>query len=251
MSEATERKGWAVVLGSTSAIARALAIDLAKDGYNIIAGARDGEENERIAADIKVRTGREAEAVAFDAADFDAHPAFFDQCKEIAGDSLSILAICFGYMDEQESAQADFSSARRTFDVNLTGAVSICETFAAHFEEKRAGTIVIVSSVAGDRGRQSNYIYGASKAGLSTYAEGLRNRLYHHDVHVITVKPGFVDTKMTWGIVPFAAAPEDVASQMMCAIQKRRNTIYTPFFWRYIMLIIRHIPEFQFKRMKM
>ena len=250
MTDKENTNVWAIVLGSTSAMARELAITLAENGYNVITGARDQEENERIAADLNVRTKCEARALKFDAADFESHPAFFDQCKEIAGDGLGLLAICFGYMDEQENAQKDTASARRTIDVNLTGTISITEPFAALFEERGQGTIVIVSSVAGDRGRQSNYIYGASKAGLSTYAGGLRNRLFHSGVHVLTVKPGFVDTKMTWGTVPFAADPKDVAAQIMSGIRKQRNTIYTPFFWRFIMLIFQHMPDFVFKRLK-
>ncbi len=251
MTTADNTNVWAVVLGATSAMARALAIELGRNGYNVITGARDQEENERIAADLALRTGCEAHALKFDAADYDSHPAFLEQCQAIAGEGLGLLAICFGYMDEQEEAQKNPASARRTIDVNLTGTISITEPFAALLEERKQGTVVIVSSVAGDRGRQSNYIYGASKAGLSTYAGGLRNRLYHAGVHVLTVKPGFVDTKMTWGTVAFAADPADVAEQIMTGIRKRKNTIYTPFFWRYIMLIIQHIPDFQFKRMTM
>lgn len=244
-------KGYAVVLGATSAMARYLAIEFGKAGYGVVLAARDMEECEILAADVRIRCAVPVHALSFEAGDFASHDGFFDACREAAADGITAMALAFGYMDEQANAQADFTAARKTIDVNLTGAVSITEKFAAYFEARRAGAIVIVSSVAGDRGRQSNYIYGASKAGLSAYAEGLRNRLYHHGVHVMTVKPGFVDTKMTWGVVPFAAAPEAVAKDIAKGLRKKRNTIYVPFFWRYIMLLIRHIPDWQFKKMKM
>jgi short-subunit dehydrogenase len=166
-------------------------------------------------------------------------------------DRIEGLVLCSGYMDDQTRAQNEWPVAQRTIDVNLTGSISVLERFASYFESKGSGWMAVVSSVAGDRGRQSNYIYGASKAGLSAYLEGLRNRLYHAGVHVMTVKPGFVDTKMTWGQVPFAAAPESAAKDIVRGIAKRKNVLYVPFFWRYIMLLIRYIPEWQFKKMKM
>jgi short-subunit dehydrogenase len=131
--------------------------------------------------------------------------------------------------------------------------VSLLEQFAARFEERGEGFIAAISSVAGDRGRQSNYIYGASKAGLSAYLEGLRNRLYHRGVHVTTIKPGFVDTKMTFGLpgLFLVASPQQAAKAMYAAIVKKKNTAYVPWFWRYIMLIIRHVPDWQFKKMRM
>lgn len=240
-----------VILGATSAIARAVATRFAQQGHPVIVAARDVDEAGYIAADLRIRYQVDAAAVAWDAEDFESHGAFVEHCVETFGEGLGGVVLCSGYMDDQENVQTDQASARRTFDVNLTGSVSTLELFANLFEERGAGFIAAVSSVAGDRGRQSNYIYGAAKAGLSVYLEGLRNRLYHAGVHVVTIKPGFVDTKMTWGEVPFAASPEDAARAIVRAIEKKKNVVYVPWFWRYIMLIIRHIPEFQFKRMRM
>jgi len=242
-----------VVLGATSAIARALADAFACEGRPVVLAARDGEEAENIAADIRVRFGVDAQPLVLDADRFDTHEAFFNACRETTDDVIGGVVLCYGFMDEQAAAQADFEIARRTLDVNLTSAVSLLERFAAYFEKRGTGFIAAVSSVAGDRGRQSNYIYGASKAGLSAYLEGLRNRLYHRGIPVTTIKPGFVDTKMTFGLpgLFLVASPEQAAKAMHAAIVKQRNVVYVPWFWRYIMLIIRHVPEWQFKKMKM
>jgi short-subunit dehydrogenase len=240
-----------VVVGSTSAIARATANEFAKRGWAVAVAARDEEENELIAADIRVRHDGEAHALPFDAEDFESHEAFMDRCERALDARIDGVVVCFGYMEEQDQAQKDFAIARRTVDVNYTAAISILERFAALFEKRQRGFIGAVSSVAGDRGRQSNYIYGSAKAGLSIYLEGLRNRLHHVGVPVTTIKPGFVDTKMSWGQVPFAASPESAGRAVVNAIEKKKNVVYVPFFWRYIMLLIRHIPEWQFKKMKM
>ncbi len=241
------------VLGATSAMARALADEFAGAGNTVVLAARDEEEAETIAADIRTRCGVDAIPLLLEAEDFESHEGFVAQCVEAGNGGLGGVVLCYGFMDEQEHAQAAFDIARRTIDVNLTSAVSLLEKFAAYFEERGSGFIAAISSVAGDRGRQSNYIYGASKAGLSAYLEGLRNRLYHRGVHVTTIKPGFVDTKMTFGLpgLFLVASPQQAAKAMCAAIVKRKNTVYVPWFWRYIMLIIRHVPDWQFKKMKM
>ena len=239
-----------VILGATSAIARAVAVEYARRGHPLVLAARDAEENEAIAADLRVRHSVPAHALAWDAADYDAHGAFVDKCNQLLGD-IEGLVLCSGYMDDQQLAQREWDAARRTIDATFTGSISVLEKFAAILEQQRSGWIAALSSVAGDRGRQSNYIYGAAKAGLSTYLQGLRNRLHHSGVHVCTIKPGFVDTKMTFGQVPFAASPENAARAIVRAVDRRKNVVYVPWFWRYIMLIIRSIPEWQFKRMKM
>lgn len=247
-----------VVLGSTSPIARAVALELARAGCDIVLGARDEEENTRIACDIAVRTGVQTWTLAFDAEDFQSHPALLGRCIELAG-KLDGMVAAFGYMDEQAKGQAEFAVARRTIDINYTACVSLCELFAAHFEKQPAARapfkkpfIAVISSVAGDRGRQSNYIYGSTKSALSAYLQGLRNRLFHTGVDVCTVKPGFVDTRMTFARdLKAAAEPGAVGKSIVRAICKGRDVVYVPWPWRYIMLIIRHIPELVFKRLRM
>jgi short-subunit dehydrogenase len=158
-------------------------------------------------------------------------------------------------MFDQAEAQADVQRIRRTYDVNLTSAASVLEPIAAHMAERGTGWIAAVSSVAGDRGRQSNYLYGSAKAGLTAYLQGLRNRVHHHGVDVLTIKPGFVDTPMTHGLLdpdsPLVASPDRVAKDIDRAIRRRRSKVYTPWFWRGIMAIIRNIPEAIFKRLKL
>ncbi|MEK7793184.1 MAG: SDR family oxidoreductase [Candidatus Hydrogenedentota bacterium] len=242
--------GGIVILGATSAIARAIAIEYARRGHALVLAARDVVENEAIAADLRVRYDVPAHALTWDAVDYDAHVPFVGKCAELLGEIEGVV-LCNGYMDDQQVAQREWDAACRTIDATFTGSVSVLEKFAAFLEKRRSGWIAALSSVAGDRGRQSNYIYGSAKAGLSTYLQGLRNRLHHAGVHVCTVKPGFVDTKMTFGQVPFAASPESAAKAIVRAIDRRKNVVYVPWFWRYIMLIIRSIPEWQFKRMKM
>jgi decaprenylphospho-beta-D-erythro-pentofuranosid-2-ulose 2-reductase len=155
---------------------------------------------------------------------------------------------------EQDVAQENFAEARATVSINLTAAISVLEPFALICEQRRGGFIGVVSSVAGDRGRQSNYIYGASKAGLSAYTQGLRNRLHKVGVPVTTIKPGFVDTKMTFGLPlpkPLVASPAAAGKAIHRAVTRGRDVAYVPFFWQYIMLLIRAIPEWQFKKMKL
>jgi short-subunit dehydrogenase len=245
-------KKYIAILGATSAMARSAALEFAQHGYGLILCARDMEENERVASDVRVRCEVDARTLCFDAEDFSGHPAFFEKCKDVAGDALFGVVLCFGFMDSQKKAQADFSIARKIIDINFTSAVSILELFAAYFEQRREGFIVAISSIAGDKGRQSNYIYGASKSGLSAYLQGLRNRLFHAGVHVATVKPGFVDTKMTFGLpgLFLVASPESIGKAVFSAALGKKNVVYAPFFWRFVMLIFQHLPEFVFKRMK-
>ncbi|HEY3123583.1 MAG TPA: SDR family NAD(P)-dependent oxidoreductase, partial [Thermoanaerobaculia bacterium] len=150
-------------------------------------------------------------------------------------------------------AQVDFSEAKRILDTNLIAAVSIFNLLAEHLEARGEGFLCALSSVAGERGRQSNYLYGAAKAGLSTYLQGLRNRLDRSGVRVVTIKPGFVDTRMTFGRpgMFLVASPEKAGRQIVDAIVKGNDVRYVPGFWRPVMLAIRAIPERLFKRMRL
>lgn len=249
----TTSLGGIVILGPTSAIARAVAGVFAAKGHALVLAGRDTEEIETMAADLGVRYGVSVHGLPWDATYFDTHAQVVEACAELLDDSIEGVVLCSGYMPEQEDAQTDWDNARRTIDVTYTGSVSMLNIFATRFESQRHGFICAISSVAGDRGRQSNYLYGSAKAGLSAYLQGLRNRLFPAGVHVLTVKPGFMDTAMTWGLdgMFLVASPEYVGQRIVRAIEKRRNVLYVPWFWRYIMLIIRHIPESIFKRMRM
>lgn len=238
-----------IVLGATSSMARALARELAARGDTLILAGRDMDELQAIAEDCRLRGAAEASPAPFDARTPDGFTALIDHAK--AADTTVNAAVFVGSMPEQSAIDADPSLVDGTVTDSFTGPARFLQLLAPVIEEKGAGTIVGVGSVAGDRGRVGNYVYGAAKAGFATYLSGLRNRLTRAGGHVVTVKPGFVDTAMTWGIegMFLVAPPEKVARDILKAVEKKRNVIYTPFFWRYIMLIIRLIPEPIFKKM--
>jgi short-subunit dehydrogenase len=244
-----------LILGATSGIARALAHVMAERGVELVLAGRRTEELGRDAADLRIRTNGKVEVEPFEALDFEGHEAFYRRAMAKAGGPFDGVVLAYGTMTDQDATEKDFAQARRTLDVNFTSAVSILTVVANEMEERRSGWIAAISSVAADRGRQSNYTYGASKAGLSVYLSGLRNRLHPSGVHVLEVKPGFVDTPMTQGLLdpssPLVAAPETVARAIDRAIIARRNVVYTPWFWRGIMTTIRSIPESIFKRLKL
>lgn len=244
-----------LVLGATSGIARALALRLAGRGCRLVLAGRNRDELDRQAADLRLRHGVPVAVELFDALDFASHSSFFDRCVAACDGRLDGVVLCHGHLADQKQTETDFDAARRTIDINFTSAVSLLSLAANHFERQRSGFIAAISSVAGDRGRQSNYSYGAAKAGLSAYLQGLRNRLHRSGVTVLTIKPGFVDTAMTQGIVnpnsPLLVSPERVARDIDQAIRRRQDVLYTPWFWSPILRFIRAIPECVFKRMKL
>ena len=218
------------------------------NGYDLYLAARNVEELKEFAQDVITRTQKDVQLVELDILDYASHQAFYDNLKE---KPLSIIS-AVGYLGDQEKAQSDFKEAQKIMDTNYTGVVSLFNIIADDFEKRRSGFIVGISSVAGDRGRKSNYIYGSAKAALTAYLSGLRNRLYESQVHVVTVKPGFVATKMTEDMdLPekLTAEPEAVAEDIYKAQQKGKNVLYTKWIWKWVMLIICNIPEFQFKKM--
>jgi len=237
-----------LIIGAKSDIAKATAREYAKHGYNLYLAARNLDELKEFSNDLTVRTQRTVKLVELDILDYKAHQSFYDKLDE---KPLGVIS-AVGYLGEQEKAQADFTEAQQIMDTNYTGIVSLFNIIANDFEKRKSGFIVGISSVSGDRGRKSNYIYGSAKAAFTAYLSGLRNRLYDAQVHVLTVKPGFVATKMTEGMdLPekLTAQPEEVAEDIYKAQQKGKNVLYTKRIWRWVMLVIRNIPEFQFKKM--
>jgi short-subunit dehydrogenase len=241
-----------LILGATSAIASALAREFAAHKFDLVLGGRDLEELSALASDLSLRYGVRAAILPFDALDTQTHASTLRAFLSEAGSALEGAVVCIGYLGDQDKGQSDWEEARLILETNFTGCVSALNILANHFEPRRAGFICALSSVAGDRGRQSNYLYGAAKAGLSTYLQGLRNRLFPAHVKVITVKPGYVDTRMTYGRpgLFLVASPERVAKGIFRAILKGKAVVYMPWFWRFIMLIVRSIPEAIFKRMR-
>ncbi len=239
-----------LILGAGSDMAVAIARQFAAEKYDIQLAARDVSFLQAQQQDLHIRYGVTATAYAFDALDFDSHSEFYDALP-----TKPDITICvFGYLGQQELGQTSWQEASRILHTNYTGAVSILNIVANDYAIRRIGMIIGISSVAGERGRQSNYLYGSAKAGFTAYLSGLRNRLFHHNVHVMSVQPGFVYTRMTENLkLPplLTAQPEEVAKDISHAARSRKNVLYTKWFWRYIMLIIKSIPEFIFKKLKL
>ena len=239
---------YVLIVGAKSDIAKAIALEYAKNGYDLYLSARDVTELEEFANDIRIRTEKNVKLVELDILDYDSHLNFYEQLEEKPFGVISAV----GYLGEQNKAQTDFTEAKKIIDTNYTGVVSLFNIIANDFEVRKSGFIVGISSVAGDRGRKSNYIYGSVKASLTAYLSGLRNRLYDAEVNVLTVKPGFVATQMTKDMdLPkkLTAQPEEVAKDIFEAQKKGKNIVYTKWIWKWVMLIIKMIPEWKFKGM--
>ena len=239
-----------LLLGATSDIAVAIARRFAAEGYDIQLAARNADRLLPLQSDLAIRYSVTCTLHEFDAAKPATHEAFFSSLPTRPDVSICV----FGYLGDQQLAESDWSECERILQVNYVGAVSILNHIANDYASAGKGVIAGISSVAGERGRQSNYFYGSAKAGFTAYLSGLRNRLFHHGIHVVTVQPGFVYTKMTENLpLPgiLTATPEIVANVVCRAVKNKRNVIYVKWFWRWIMLIIKSIPEPVFKKLKL
>lgn len=243
-------RGHVLILGATSDVALALAAKLAAEKYYLTLAGRDEQRLTVIARDLEIRYQVPVNIALFDALDFKSHELFY-QSLQVRPD----IAICvFGFLGDQVRGQSDWKECATILDSNYTGAVSVLNVIANDFESRKTGLIVGISSVAGDRGRQSNYLYGSAKAGFTAYLSGLRNRLFKSGVHVLTVKPGFMKTRMIEGMktpAPLTASPDRVAGIVYQAMKKSKNEIYVLPVWWLIMSVIRAIPEGIFKKLKL
>ena len=238
-----------LIVGGNSAIAFEVARLLAEKGASLYLLGRDTERLERNVQDLQVRTEGKVGFAEFEASDTASHKALWEQADQEMG-GLNGLLVAQGWMGEQEQLESDFEQQKELFEVNFLGAISFLTYAAEKFAQQKDGLIAAISSPAGDRGRKKNYVYGAAKGALTRYMSGLRQRLHGSNVNVLTIKPGFVSTPMTEGLkLPLVAQPEVVARDIVEAMEKGRDELYTPFFWRYIMTIIKNIPEVIFKRM--
>ncbi len=238
-----------LIIGAKSDIARACAQKYAENGYDLYLAARNSSELKRFANHLTVRTAQTVECLELDLLDQTSHQDFY---QHLEPKPLGVIS-AVGYLGDQKIAEKDSVMSDLIINTNYTGIMSLFNLIANDFEQRKSGFMVGISSVAGDRGRQTNYLYGAAKAALSTYLSGLRNRLYAANVQVLTVKPGFVDTQMTEGMdLPkkLTANADEVAADIYHAQQKNKNIIYSRWIWRWIMFIIKIIPEWQFKKMK-
>ena len=249
-SSSTPRK--ILVLGATSGIAEATCRIWAAQGASLFLVARNGEKLAAVAKDLKTRGASYIDTAAADLDDTDSHPALLAHAiNSLTGMDIAYLA--HGILGDQTHAEQDFNAAAQVIHTNLMAPVSLVTWLANFCVQRRSGTIAVLSSVAGDRGRKSNYVYGASKAGLSAFLEGLRNRVDRDGVTVLTIKPGPVKTAMTAGMPRSEkfADVDSVAESIVRAIDKKKDTLYVPFQWRPIMFAVRHIPERIFKKLNL
>ncbi|WP_080591051.1 SDR family oxidoreductase [Pseudomonas protegens] len=242
-----------LIIGATSTIANACARIWASEGAEFFLVARNNEKLEQTALDLQIRGATKITLHILEATDVAAHSKMVESCIETLH-QVDIALIAHGTLPNQKGCEQSVEVTLQELANNATSVIALLTLIANQFEKQRCGTLAVISSVAGDRGRPSNYIYGTAKAAVSTYCEGLRARLFKVGVHVMTIKPGFVNTPMTKGLpLPAAlvAQPEKVAAQITNGIDKKINTLYTPSFWGLIMLIIRSVPQSVFKRMNL
>jgi short-subunit dehydrogenase len=239
-----------LVLGASSSMARAFVREAAMQGAAVTVAGRDMDDLHATAADARLRGASQARVLACDATDAASRAACIAEAS-LPGTRLNVF-VAIGSMPDQDLMDNDPALLAQMVESTYTGPMALLQGLAPEFERQKGGRIVVLGSVAGDRGRRKNYLYGSAKAGLATYAGGLRARLFPSGATVTLVKPGFVDTAMTWGLpgLFLVASPEAAAKAMMQAAQKGRAVIYHPFFWRFIMLIIQHIPADVMKRLK-
>lgn len=240
-----------LIIGATSAIATATARLFASQHCALFLAARNDAALAALADDLRVRGASRIEIRSFEAGATQSHGELVDGAFT-ALDGLDIAILAYGSLPDQQTIQNSSAEVVSELQTNFVSMASLLTLLATRFESQGRGTLVAISSVAGDRGRAVNYVYGSAKAGLSTFMSGLRQRLWQKGVHVITVKPGFVDTPMTAGFRkgPLWARPESVAAGIVTAIESNRPEVYLPWYWRLIMLIIRLIPERIFVRLR-
>ena len=241
-----------LVLGATSAIASATCRLLAVPSTRFVLVARSRTRLEAVAADLSTRGAGAVSTVALDLDQTAAHPQLMAQAVATLG-SIDLALIAHGVLGDQREAETSYAAAEAVLHTNLLSTVSAVTWLANYFEGRKQGCLAVISSVAGDRGRKSNYVYGASKGALNIFLEGVRNRVDRHGVQVLTIKPGFVATPMTAHLPqgPLFARPALIGRGILRAIDQRRDVVYLPGFWAPIMLVIRSIPGRIFKKMNL
>lgn len=235
-----------VVFGATSAVAQACGRIWAERGDCLLLVARDAARLEEVAIDLRVRAGAADRVSTFvmDATDHGRLPDLIAACNRLA--RIDSVLLAHGVLPSQAECEADAEATRKAIEVNGTSAAVLMGAFGGLLAARKAGVVAVIGSVAGDRGRASNYTYGCAKAMVAAYASGLRHRLAHSGVRVLTIKPGFIDTPMTASFAGHGrlwVGPGRVARDIVAAIDRRNGTLYTPWFWRYVMWVIRLLPE--------
>jgi short-subunit dehydrogenase len=241
-----------LIVGATSAIAEATARIFAARGDALFLVGRNTAVLENIAMDLRVRGAPEVGVHTMDANELAAHEPMLDRAENLLG-GLDTVLIAYGTLSDQKACERSAALTVQEIGNNGVSVTALLTHIANRFEQRRAGSIAVISSVAGDRGRQSNYVYGSAKALVTAFLSGLRQRLHKAGVAVITIEPGFVDTPMTAAFRKgfLWAKPQQVASGIVRAIDRSASVVYLPGFWRPIMFIIRSIPESLFQRLQL
>ncbi|WP_251106356.1 SDR family oxidoreductase [Alloacidobacterium dinghuense] len=241
-----------LVLGATSAIANGVMRPLAEQGARFYLVARSPEKLKAVASDLETRGASAIFTCVMDLDDTASHEAMLAEAAEKL-DTIDLALLAHGVLGDQERAQTDYATAEAILRTNFLSAVSLITWLANYFEATHQGTLAVISSVAGDRGRKSNYVYGTSKGALNIFLDGVRNRIDRSGVHVLTIKPGFVSTPMTAHLpqTGLFAHPAAVGRWILKAIEKRKDVAYVPPIWAVIMLIIRSIPNSIFKKLNL
>jgi hypothetical protein len=241
-----------LLIGANSGIAEAVARILAARGERLYLLARSPERLQALAADLGLRGGQVAGFAVFDARRMETHAQILETAVQSLG-GLDCVLIAHGTLGDQKACEASVAETLDQLSINALSVIGLCTLLANRLETQGSGCLAVISSVAGDRGRQSNYVYGTAKAAVSAFLQGLRNRLCRRGVHVLTIKPGFVDTPMTASLKkgPLFASADRVASGIVKAMDRREDVVYLPFFWRPIMALIRAVPERVFKKLKL
>ena len=243
-----------LIIGATSTIAEQAARQLVAHGANVFCVGRDAEKLATITQDLQVRAPQATiGSKAMDLCDDKAHEPMLEEARAALG-SLDAVLIAHGTLPDQKACEKSVATTRQEIETNAPSVISLLTLLGNRFEYQGGGVIAVISSAAGDRGRQSNYVYGSAKGMVTIFLQGLRNRLYKNGTDVVTIKPGFVDTPMTDGLDksgPLWAKPDTIAMGIIKAMRKGRQEVYLPWFWWGIMQIIRNIPEFIFKRLSL
>src|SRR5436305_5014670 len=241
-----------LIVGATSAIAYETAKCFAQDGAELFLVGRNAEKLTTIADDLKVRGAKRVETFLLDLNDLDRHQELLDAVISTFG-VLDMLLIAHGTLGNQQRCEQSVTETLKEFTSNCTSVISLLTISANYFEQQKRGCIAVISSVAGDRGRPSNYVYGTTKAAVSTFLQGLRSRLYKSGVSVVTIKPGLVDSPMTASLRkgPLFSSPQRVGRGVYQAMKKGKAVVYLPGYWRVIMFIVRNVPEGVFKRLSL
>jgi short-subunit dehydrogenase len=241
-----------LIIGAASAIAKEVAILFASDKAQLYLVDINQGRLEATRYDILAHHETKIKIDVLDVTDFERHESVFKRAVE-AMDGLDAVLIAHGTLPNQELIQNNPEQIIKEFNINCVSVISLATVAGKYFESKKSGMIAVISSVAGDRGRMSNYIYGSAKGGVTKFLQGLRNRLAHSGVNVLTIKPGMVDTPMTANMPkgPLFSTPKIVGKGIYKAMLAGKDEIYVPGYWKLIMWIIIHIPEFIFKKLKL